>query len=356
MEKNNKSIRILMSVFLVLLSSCQSNEKYSDAECISFSDFGEVIYLKGDSVAFDDILLKPVKIHLVDSILIMKNRNTEYAYYIFNILTKKKIGERVSFGIGPNEMIDPRFIPSTDDNAWIFDKNRKILNICDRQKVLKEENNKRFGLFNLEGDTICYKGEYPTLSSLQTNIEQVEGFINEFTANVEEDRVFVSYKRTDLIECYDTDMNLIKRIHGPEHFFPEVHQVGDRIRTNKGTERDAYSFPLSVGKKVFVLYSGKVFNPRNHDYLKDKILVFDWNGNPQQCYQLDIPIFDFAVDEKSRIIYGLTDSRRVILYNLNFNIYEEFIDCNMYYNMDFLPKCRKNLSCEYSKRVGGKEN
>ena len=168
-------------------------------------------------------------------------------------------------------------------------------------------NNKRFGLFNLEGDTICYKGEYPTLSSLQTNIEQVEGFINEFTANVEEDRVFVSYKRTDLIECYDTDMNLIKRIHGPEHFFPEVHQVGDRIRTNKGTERDAYSFPLSVGKKVFVLYSGKVFNPRNHDYLKDKIIVFDWNGNPQQCYQLDIPIFDFAVDEKSRIIYGLTD-------------------------------------------------
>ena len=339
MEKNNKSIRILMSVFLVLLSSCQSNEKYSDAECISFSDFGEVIYLKGDSVAFDDILLKPVKIHLVDSILIMKNRNTEYAYYIFNILTKKKIGERVSFGIGPNEMIDPRFIPSTDDNAWIFDKNRKILNICDRQKFLKEENleinktiefedfcdnivfipskgfiasvfklnNKRFGLFNLEGDTICYKGEYPTLSSLQTNIEQVEQFINEFTANVEEDRVFVSYKRTDLIECYDTDMNLIKRIHGPEHFFPEVHQVGDRIRTNKGTERDAYSFPLSVGKKVFVLYSGKVFNPRNHDYLKDKILVFDWNGNPQQCYQLDIPIFDFAVDEKSRIIYGLTD-------------------------------------------------
>ena len=92
MEKNNKSIRILMSVFLVLLSSCQSNEKYSDAECISFSDFGEVIYLKGDSVAFDDILLKPVKIHLVDSILIMKNRNTEYAYYIFNILTKKNIG------------------------------------------------------------------------------------------------------------------------------------------------------------------------------------------------------------------------------------------------------------------------
>lgn len=339
MEKRNKSICILASIIFVLLSSCQGSEKYSDAERISFSDFGAVVSLKGDSVVFDDILLKPVKIHLVDSFLIMKNRNTEYAYYIYNILSKKKIGECVSFGIGPGEMIDPRFVPSTDDNVWIFDKNRKVLNICDRQKFLEGEeleinkaitfdefcdnivfiprkgfiasvfnlNNKRFGLFNLDGDTICYKGGYPALSSLQTNIEQIEGFINDFTANAEENRVFVSCKRTDLIECYDTDMNLIKRIHGPEHFFPEVHQVGDRIETNKGTERDAYSFPLSVGKKVFVLYSGKVFNPQNHDYLKDKILVFDWNGNPQQYYQLDIPIFDFAVDEKSRIIYGLTD-------------------------------------------------
>lgn len=339
MKKKNKGIYILTSILFALLSSCQGNEKYTDAERISFSNFGAVVSLKGDSVAFDDILLKPVKIHLVDSFLIMKNRNTEYAYYIFNILSKKKIGECVSFGIGPNEMIDPHFIPSTDDNVWIYDKNRKILNICDRQKFFRGEdleinkiiefedfcdnivfipqkgfiasvfnlNNKRFGLFNLDGDTICYKGGYPKLSSLQTNIEQVEGFINEFTANIEENRVFVSYKRTDLIECYDTDMNLIKRIHGPEHFFPEIHQVGDRIKTNKGAERDAYSFPLSVGKKVFVLYSGKVFNPRNHDYLKDKILVFDWNGNPLQYYQLDTPIFDFAVDEKSRIIYGLTD-------------------------------------------------
>lgn len=255
------------------------------------------------------------------------------------ISSKKKVRECVHFGIGPDEMIDPRFIPSTDGNFWIFDKNRKILSICDRQKFLKEGslnikksivfedfcnnivlipekgfiasvfnmNNRRFALFNLDGDTICYKGEYLPLSNLQTNIEQMEGYVNEFTANSMGDKIFVSYKRTDLIEYYDSNMNLIKRLHGPEHFFPEVHQVGDRIKTNKGAERDAYSFPLSVGNNIFVLFSGKVFDPKNHDYLKDKILVFDWNGNPQCYYHLDIPIFDFAVDEKSQIIYGLTD-------------------------------------------------
>lgn len=349
MKKNNY-IHILASVFLVLLSSCQESKKYSGAELISFSDFKGPISLKGDSLAFDDILLKPVKIHLVDSFLIMKNRNTEQTYYIFNVFTKKKICECVPFGIGPGEMIDPRFISSTDGNIWIFDKNRQVLCICDRQtffqgeslivnKSIKFENfcnnivpipgkgfiasifdkNKRFGLFNQNGDTICYKGEYPELSSLTTHIEQVEGFMSEFTVNAEENRIFVSHSRTDLIEYYDTDMNLIKRIHGPEHFFPEVHQEGDRIATNKGAERDAYYCPLSVGKKVFVLYSGKFFNPMNHDYLKDKILVFDWNGAPQQYYQLDTPIFDFAVDEKRGVIYGLTDKPESHIVQFNFN-------------------------------------
>lgn len=335
----NNMVKFLVLSFFVFLYSCQDDVKYASAELISFSDFGKPIFLKSDSIAFDDILLKPIKMHLVDTFLIMKNRNTEYIYYIYNIQSRKKVGECITYGIGPSEMIDPYIIPSADDNIWIFDKNRRILSICDKQKFLKMAglfirrnielhdfcdnvvlipkkgfiattfnlNNKRFGLFDIDGDTICYKGEYPTLSSLKTNIEQIEGFIGELTVNIEKNKVFVSHKRTDLIEYYDTNMNLIKRIHGPEHFFPEVHQVADRVETNKGLERDAYFFPQSVGNEIFVLYSGKVFNPKKNDYLKDKILVFDWEGKAQKLYQLDVPIFDFSVDLKSRTIYGLTD-------------------------------------------------
>lgn len=337
--KIGKLVYLFALVISFLSYSCQNDGKYSDAEIFSFSDFGDPVSLKGDSMAFDDILLKPVKINLVDSFLIMKNINTEFIYHIFNVLSKKKIGECVSFGIGPNEMIDPRFIPSNDGNIWLLDKNRRILSVCDYRTFFEENrliinksiafndfcnnllvlpergfiastfnlNNKRFCLFDFDGDTICTKGEYPVLPNLETDIEKLEGFMNEFVVNIDGSKILVSYKRTDLIEYYDANMNLIKRIHGPEHFFPEVHQVGDRIKTNEGAERDAYSFPLLVGQKVFILYSGKRFNPTHHDYLKDKILVFDWNGKPQQYYQLDTPIFDFAVDEKSRIIYGLTD-------------------------------------------------
>lgn len=340
MKKINKLRIELIFFFIILFSGCQNERKYLSAEQIVFSDFGKPISLKGDNVIFDDILLKPIKIHLVDSVLIMKNRNTEYAYYIYNIENKKKVAECISFGIGPDEMIDPQLISSSGNNIWIYDKNRRILNVCDKQKFVGEgslvinskiefkdfcnnmvlipqkgfiasvfnKDKGRFGLFNQEGDTICYKGKYPKLSNLNTNLEQIEGFVNDMIVNIKGDRIFVSYKRTDLIEYYDSDMNLVRRLHGPEHFFPEIHQEGDRIRTNKGAERDAFSFPLAVGDRVFVLYSGKVFDPMKPDYLKDKILVFDWDGNPKQYFHLDIPIFDFIVDEKLKIIYGLTDT------------------------------------------------
>lgn len=339
MRKNEIRYVSLAVLFLLGLGACQSGTKYPDAQVFSFSDFKETRLLKGETVTFDDILWKPVKIHLVDSFLIMKNRNTELAYHIYNIMSRKKVGECVSFGLGPDEMIDPRFISSNDSSIWILDKNWQTLNMCDRRKFLEDNvmeinkkidfrdfcdniaylpgkgfvaslfnaDYKRFCLFNLNGDTLSTKGDYPESPALQTYLEKIEGFIGDFAVSEDGKKVLVSHKRTDLLEYYDADMNLIKRVHGPEQFFPGIHQAGERIETDKGATKDAYFFPLTVGENIFLLYSGRVFNPMHHNYLKERILVFDWDGNPQQCYQLDTPIFDFAVDKEAGIIYGLTD-------------------------------------------------
>lgn len=339
--KNNLRIFIIMILSLLILAACYDSRQYPDASRFSFDDFKECVELKGDSIAFDDILLKPVKIHLIDSFLITKNRNTEQIYHIFNMQSKEKVGECVSFGIGPNEMIDPTLIPSHDGNIWLLDRNRRVLYICDQSKFLYENKvevkraisykefcndiipfsggkflasmhtfaHKRFFLFDANGDTIFTKGDYIPLSSLNTDVEKIEGFVNNLAVNEEGTKVVVAYKRTDLIEFYDADMNLLKRLHGPDHFFPEVHQEGDLIRSNKGFERDGYLYPHTVGERVYVLYSGKVFDPKDTGhYLRNKILVFDWEGNPIKYYQLDTPIFDFVVDEKVGMVYGLTDN------------------------------------------------
>ncbi|MDR0726257.1 MAG: TolB-like 6-bladed beta-propeller domain-containing protein, partial [Prevotellaceae bacterium] len=39
----------------------------------------------------------------------------------------------------------------------------------------------------------------------------------------------------------------------------------------------------------------------------NKILVFDFEGNPLRTYNLDVPVGVLSVDAEKRIIYGLTD-------------------------------------------------
>ena len=59
--------------------------------------------------------------------------------------------------------------------------------------------------------------------------------------------------------------------------------------------------------KVYVLYSGAYFDPRNPQYLKDKLFVFDNEGNPLWIYSLDKPILNFTIDSRNNKLYGISD-------------------------------------------------
>jgi hypothetical protein len=40
----------------------------------------------------------------------------------------------------------------------------------------------------------------------------------------------------------------------------------------------------------------------------DKVLVFDYQGNPKTFYHLDVPIVGIAVDESEKSIYGIAEN------------------------------------------------
>ena len=67
------------------------------------------------------------------------------------------------------------------------------------------------------------------------------------------------------MEVYDVSGHLIKRIHGPEHFFPDVKEQSygekTKVSASPNESRDAYFCPAIVGEEIFVLYSGKLYNP-----------------------------------------------------------------------------------------------
>lgn len=75
-----------------------------------------------------------------------------------------------------------------------------------------------------------------------------------------DDRLFVSYMQTDLLELYDVEGSLLKRMQGPDGFFPHIREVSDgrysKTTSVKGESRDAYFTPVAVNGKFYVSYTG----------------------------------------------------------------------------------------------------
>lgn len=71
------------------------------------------------------------------------------------------------------------------------------------------------------------------------------------------DRIAVCYKWTDLIDIYDQNGQLKKRIHGPEHSYAHFKEFrnGNAIAATSDKDNiDAYFFPYNVGDE-FLCYS-----------------------------------------------------------------------------------------------------
>ena len=103
------SMRSHVGLFLCVLSvfmSCTPRLE-EGTRTFGWSDIPAPVTLKGDSLAFDEIMMKPVRLAVVDSFLLLKNQHVERFFHVYNLKSRQKVGERISFGIGPEEMLDP---------------------------------------------------------------------------------------------------------------------------------------------------------------------------------------------------------------------------------------------------------
>lgn len=337
--KGNLTFFIILTFLFAI--SCKKKNAYEDVIRITSDDFGEFIELKGEKVDFEEIVYNPYKMMLKDSLLIIYNVRTEYAYQIFNLKTNKYFGESVLIGNGPGEMLYPNFIQSNDDNIWLYDQEKAIaykydiptfiktrnpipqkeIYLDDRSehlsiihnkifsfKLYDNLNNNRFNLFDLDGKPVNSIGIFPSEGQDMTYEEINFGFTSEYSTNFK-DRIFLSYRLTDLIEIYNLDGSLIRRLHGPDYFIPSVKEYKNESASfARGEEeaREAYFYPANAGNEVFVTYSGELF--ADNVFHKKLIYVFDWDGKPLRRFLLDTPIYGTTVDSKNRIIYGFRDN------------------------------------------------
>lgn len=335
----NCYVRSMLLLLAGALCACTSQHTYEQTETFTWSDLSEPVALQGDSVVFDEAPLKPTRVAVVDSFLLTKNQNVERFFYLYDVDTKQKKGERIPFGSGPEEMIDPVWMPLPDGDFGVLDRNQQRMDVYPGHSLLVNDSvkpvkriafnelllnmialpgvgfisstiqgeDKRFALFNFDGKRVSYFGDYPEAYREGTAYEKYMEFTADLAAKPDGSRWVVAHRLTDLIEIYDNQLRLVKRIQGPDGFFPEMEEVGGQMRHSK-EERETYSFPFATDDYIYVLYDGRVYDWESPTrYLRDKLLVFDWEGNPVAYYQLSDPVFHFTIDVRHGMLYGLSD-------------------------------------------------
>jgi hypothetical protein len=119
-------LRLLGVVFFVsVISSCKTNTKEFDT--FSESDFSETLELKWSVLKLDQMLMRPINIHVYGDFLFLQNLGPSYFFETYDLKTNKRINECINRGKGPGEMIAPSIINIKNDRIRIYDRGKASL-------------------------------------------------------------------------------------------------------------------------------------------------------------------------------------------------------------------------------------
>lgn len=304
-----------------MLFSCSENQ--SDIEKFTWNDFENKFELKGRTVDFEDAILKPFSIQVYDSVLITLEPSRDVFCQLFDLNKEKKMGERLKMGEGPNEMMMPMFVSNgkelglidlassslynydfkefiTNQSPTPINKIKLAENVDSEMQVLNDHyvgyqyfKDELLYLFDKSGNKIKPLARFPEKYASLPQEERSDILQMGFVSNGQ-DKIAITYYQTDLIDIYDAEGNLIKRMQGPEQF--------DYTKTGK----DAFFSSKNAGESFWVLYNGEERTKEGHKSSCSKLLSFSWDGVPESVYTLDDPIFTFCVDVKRNRIYGVS--------------------------------------------------
>ncbi len=133
-------------------------------------------------------------------------------------------------------------------------------------------------IYKMNGSFFKTVEDFPDCQLNPAAIGTIEGFLCNMLVNPDDGKICLSYKRTDLIEFYDSNGTLIKRMHGPDHFLPVIVEDkrgnGVGIHSIEGQTRDTYFGPVAVDNMILHLWMS-VFRAMKKFYPGlDQIVVF----------------------------------------------------------------------------------
>ena len=332
---------LLLTGFLMPTCKISDTNDIQNHTLFADQDFKVAKKLNGRKLSYFK-LNNPRDLHIIDTLFITVDRKTDYLINVYNLKTGKKLNNLIKKGKGPFELIsldelqkqfDTRTIlafgtkqkkviefsyndllkaQSEIDFKEFFIKDQGCMRIIKHNEhyiglTLRDSLVRRLYFYDNSGKMTKATGEYPKLVPLVGNM--LDGFLfNAYLGVLPNNKIALSYKNMDLIELYNTDYRIIKRLRGPGKTLPsfQLKTRGDFKWIGFNDDQiSAYGKIITdySNNEFWVPYSGRRLNEAG--YLKSIIYVFGQDGSFHKKYSLDIPVFRIDVDFKNKIIYAI---------------------------------------------------
>lgn len=334
---------IALGLLFFMFFGCENNNSTNNR---FVKEFKEVITLKSTSIPQIE-QFTPGRIHLLDSLLVIRDYTDDEKFHIYNKNTLKKITAFGLIGDGPDEFKEPEWNgqsfkkPNSEDTfiriieygyGIIYDVNlskvlRKEPDIKDQKYYFNPDIYNCDNVFFLGEEGVSVLGEATYNESIKyfkTSLNNMGAYVQTGEFNQDKllkqatlddrinlDRSYLSYSernnkfiagylRYNKIVILNSNLEEINTvIYGDELIGPKS--------TNVWAEDNIFYFRNSYCGEIFFYIS--YIGPDDHGNAQDlsnEIHVYDFKGNPLKKYLLDVEIEKFVIDEKDGKIYIIT--------------------------------------------------
>lgn len=312
---------LILAVISIACNNLNETHKRIDLSNSILVDSNEVVYIFEDEY--------PVSLSIKDSLLYVIKIKSDYCMTIINLNTRKEIKSFGHKGYGPNDLIGPNFVLSTDNDAVIVDDGnlKRILQIkyaTDNMQIsdhieypnqifisseINISNNyivgrkldalegKMFFVYNRNTENIIETEYCPKLSIrvLDSNYT----YASTIGLNEQKNSIIAGMYFFDMFHVYDLKGNRINTFYFSEKSIPDVDKKNKTLDLS-----DGYSGVIRIFTTKEYCYLMRISTQASDTEPQMMIIQIDWDGKLINAYRFKDNISgQFYVDETNRKIY-----------------------------------------------------
>lgn len=339
-------------VLVIFFGSCTQEETIKDPVI----DFTNTVNLKSKHLQSSDSLFKSETMMLIHDYLIVHDIEIDYVYKIIDVEKDKFLKKFGKIGEGPNELILPVFInrvgregnriginEASNQTFHEYSIDSIINSIDDSDRILTTEkfDYSHIRVANIDSNLFVgygfYENPYTLISGTKTientgNFpfrEQLKNFSSQTLVMAYQPRFFKNPKKPLMLSSTTFSFNLdfLKvgengnlEIYKSLHFWPtnfEDESFGNEAFAAIKKENRFGNISTTVSEKyIYILYSDKPWEfvlPQKCN----RILVYDWEGNPIRILNLDQEVNYIAAHEDDNYLIGYLDDGKANLFKFD---------------------------------------